>query len=100
MEIKKAIEGIFTGESILFVGSGFSLGATNSNSSNPEIKRSPELSAAMLHACGIKEENATLAKASEVFLADQGADELVDFLKKEFVVSSISPDQEFITSLK
>ena len=100
MDIKKAIEGIFTGESILFVGSGFSLGATNSNSSNPEMKRSPDLSTAMLSACGISDEKATLTKASEVFLADKGPDELVDFLKREFVVSSISPDQEFVTGQK
>lgn len=100
MDIKEAIEGIFTGESILFVGSGFSYGATNSNPKSHDVKGSTELSQALLAECGIPGSTAPLTKASQVFLGRKSERDLVDFLKMEFTMSSISPEHEYITSLK
>lgn len=100
MDIKEAIEGIFTGESILFVGSGFSFGATNSSSKSHEVKGSAELSQALLAECGMPGIVAPLTKASQVYLGRKTERDLVDFLKNEFTMSAISPEHEYITSLK
>ena len=100
MELKKAIEGIFTGESILFVGSGFSFGATNSNPKSSRIKGSSELSNALLAECGMSAKDVSLTKASQVYLQKKSEREFMEFLQREFTMSSISPDQEFISSLK
>lgn len=100
MDIKEAIESIFTGESILFVGSGFSFGATNSNPKSPDVKGSADLSQALLAECGMSGSTAPLAKASQVYLRKKTEGELVEFLKKEFTMSTISPEHEYITSLK
>ncbi|MBQ4508667.1 MAG: SIR2 family protein, partial [Paludibacteraceae bacterium] len=99
MDIKEAIEGIFNGESILFVGSGFSFGATNSNPVDDKMKSSTSLSDLLLGECGVNQKGVDLTKASQIYIARHSADELVNFLKKEFVVSSISDDQKFITSM-
>lgn len=100
MDIKEAIEGIFTGESILFVGSGFSFGAKNSHESDNSIKSSSDLSKALLSECGIKQDGVSLTKASTVYIERQGADRMTQFLKKEFCVSSISPDHEYLLGYK
>lgn len=99
MDIKEAIEGIFNGESILFVGSGFSFGATNSNPVDDKMKSSTSLSDLLLGECGVNQKGVDLTKASQIYIARHSAEELVNFLKKEFVVSSISDDQKFITSM-
>lgn len=100
MKLENAIEGIFTGESVLFIGSGFSFGATNSNPKSPLVKSSTELSNALLAECGMTGDRIPLTKASQVYLQMKNARDMVDFLKKEFIISSISPEHEYLASLK
>jgi hypothetical protein len=100
MDFEKAIEKIFEGNCILFTGSGFSFGAKNVLSTNPEIKSAPDLALTLNEISDYKTINTDLKKATTAYLQKKSETDLIDVLKQEFTISAISPDHEYIGSLK
>jgi mRNA-degrading endonuclease YafQ of YafQ-DinJ toxin-antitoxin module len=100
MTFEKAIEKIFEGNCILFTGSGFSFGAQNVLPSDSEIKSAPDLAELLYKDSGYGSSNTDLKKAATAYLKKKSVHELIDILKKEFTISKISSDHEYIGSLK
>lgn len=97
MEFQDALSYINLGNCVLFVGSGFSVGATNKEGIRLPVGE--ELSSRLYQACNESSEGGTLTDASELYIEMFGEESLVRFLKKTFSVSSLTQEQILVTSL-
>ncbi|QGY45926.1 hypothetical protein GM418_20285 [Maribellus comscasis] len=100
MTFEKAIEKIFEGNCILFTGSGFSFGAKNILTKASDIKSAPDLAKLLYRDSGYSSSNTDLKKAATAYLKKKSVYDLIDILKKEFTISEISSDHEYIGSFK
>lgn len=97
MELQKAIEYALSGNAILFLGSGASVGAINQN--NETFPVGKELANRLYS--GIDDLN----QAAEFFCEDKenenkdGQQELIEFLKRQFRAKNISEYQKLIPSI-
>lgn len=87
MELQDAIKTIFEGNSLLFTGAGFSLSATNTNGNN--LKSASYLTKELYNQCN-EDNDGDLENAVDIFLEKHGEIKLIDFLKNEFTVSTLS----------
>ncbi len=100
MELKEAIATIFDGESLLFVGAGFSLGAKNACNISSEMKGVKGLLREVERELGLsKGVSNSLSRLSALYIKQRGAIDLINLLKREFQVSEISEDQRNICAL-
>lgn len=99
MELEEAVKHALDGNAILFVGSGFSVGAKNMNSMSFGI--ASDVAARLQAACGYSPEDMTddLSLAAEIFTRQHGPSKLLQFLKREFTCSSTTDSQKLIASL-
>lgn len=99
MDIEQAIVYALDGEAVLFLGSGFSMGAIKADT-HP-FKGAKDLAHDLQRECGIAEEEmvSDLGQASEVFQELKSEHELVDYLIKEFTAIEITPSQKIIGSV-
>lgn len=100
MELTEAIRYAMDGEAILFLGSGFSIGATNKKGDN--LLTASELSKKMCRDLGI-EESGELALTSERYIEDpsvgKGLKNFINFLKNEMLCTNTSDAHDTILSL-
>ena len=100
MNFEEALTYINLGNCVLFVGSGFSIGAKNSN--NTSMKIGLDLAKTFYAECGESSDGGNLQDASNLFIDKFGTTALVNRLKELFTVKefdNITSDQKFITSL-
>ncbi|WP_343632467.1 SIR2 family protein [Fluviicola sp.] len=97
MSLNNAIEKILTGNCLLFTGSGFGYGAKNIQ--DKEFLLGSGLSNLLYQECGITEHDNDLKSASELFLDDRGEHELIEILKREFTLKTITEDHSLIGTL-
>lgn len=90
------LEAILDGNAIVFLGAGFSRGATTVKGSS--IKLGSELSAVLASKCGLPSDT-PLDVAAELFQQDIGTDALIQLLRDEFTVKEVTPIQQAIVSL-
>ena len=98
LSLKEAIESVLAGDAVLFVGSGFSMGAKNSKG---EFKSAKELAHYLLDYCGFPPEDYIddLGSASDVFIEEKGETCLLDIIRDEYFAHEITSDQQFIGGL-
>ena len=87
MKLDEALELALDGHAVLFLGAGFSRGATNWHGSS--LKSAGELAAHLAQKANLSE-NTPLEDASEEFIVQHGEERLVTELKSEFAVSEVS----------
>lgn len=97
MEFKEALSYINLGNSVLFVGAGFSIGAENI--SGTSLPTGEGLAKYFYGKCGESSEGGNLLDASELFIQKFGETAIVDYLKKMFTIKGITSEQKLITSL-
>ena len=99
MNLEQAILYALDGKAVLFLGSGFSIGATKPNKSEFTIAK--PLAHKLLKECGIPDDELfnDLGKASEIYQELKSEHELVDFLREEFTAIGITAAQTLIGSL-
>ncbi len=97
MTIENAIEKLLTGNCLLFTGSGFSFGAKNIQ--DKPLLLGAGLTDLLYKKCGIHEHDNDLKGASELFLDEFGTHDLIELLKNEFTVNSITDSQALIGTL-
>ena len=97
MDINEAIEHVLNGEAILFLGSGFSLGAININ--DEPFAVASDLKARLLRRLSIADSNYDLPTVANHFIKVRGNQELIDFLTKEFTVKETTAYQKIIANL-
>lgn len=99
MDIQEAIRNIIDGEAILFTGSGFSVEAEKADGKGLCTARS--LAHKLLSECGFSEDEYVddLGQASEIYEVEKGSLGLLDFVKREFTATKLTPAQEFIATL-
>lgn len=89
MELKDIINYLFDGDTVLFLGAGFS--RFNTNSKGEKLPLTFELSRGLQLNSGISEEDIddslNVQQTSEYFIEINGATSLVDILKKKFTVT-------------
>lgn len=100
MELQEAIIHAIDGNAVLFLGSGFSVGATKEDGT--EFNTAAPLAHRLLNECGLPKEELVddLGQASEVFVSMRSEHELVDYMRKEYTAVDVSPSQEVIGSIK
>lgn len=96
MDISQAIRYALDGNAVLFLGSGFSMGAIKADTST--FKGAWTLAHDLQKECEIPEDEMTgdLGQASEVFQSIKSEHELVNYLINEFTAVDITPSQECI----
>ncbi len=97
MTFDEAIDRILYKNCILFTGAGFSIGSTNFNNESP--KTAKVLCKLLYDQCGLEQGDDNLMNASELFVDQHGTAKLIDLLKKEYTIKSVSNDQQFIADL-
>ncbi|MCQ2308186.1 MAG: SIR2 family protein [Bacteroidales bacterium] len=97
MEFKEALSYINLGNSVLFVGSGFSIGAENI--SGTPLPTGDGLAKLLYEECGESSDGGNLLDASELYIDKFGALAIVEYLKKMFTIKEITSEQKLITSL-
>ena len=99
MEIREAIIHALDGDAILFIGSGFSLGATNEK--NDKFKTATPLAHKLLKECEFEEKDFIndLGIASRIYQETKGEIDLVEFLRKEYTAIDITSEQELIAQI-
>lgn len=99
MDIQEAIRNIIDGEAILFTGSGFSADAEKSD--GEKLCTASTLAHKLLSECGFSEDEYVddLGQASEIYEDEKGSLGLLDFVKREFTASKLTPAQQFIATL-
>lgn len=99
MELSQAISYALDGKALLFIGSGFSLGASKAN--GDEFKIAKPLAHKLLQECKIPEDEwfSDLGKASEIYQELKSEHELVDFLRGEFSAVDVTEEQKIVGSL-
>lgn len=100
MELQESIIHALDGNAVLFLGSGFSIGAIKEDGT--EFKTAAPLAHKLLAECGLPKEEYVddLGQATEVFVNMRSEHELVDYMRKEYTAIEVSPAQEVITSVK
>src|SRR5436305_42817 len=83
MELKEGVENALNGDSVLFIGAGFSTGAVNIK--GERILRASELASLLTARSGLPSE-LSLEDAAEAFTDRYGDDALISLLKSEFSV--------------
>ena len=83
---------------MLFLGSGFSFGATNSNPKNSQFKGAGTLANMLLDDAGYPSRTNDLRKASSAYLRRKTPEELIALLTQEFHATSISESHDYIGS--
>lgn len=96
MEIKDALFHAFDGNSILFLGAGFSTSATNIR--NNKLKTGTSFSKYLARIIGAPEDMA-LDRLSEYFIKKKGRRALLNELVSEFTVKKTSSSQQIIASI-
>lgn len=96
MDITEALGYAADGGSVLFVGAGFSLGATNARGSS--FITGPKLARFLADRCALPDET-PLEDAAEFFASRFGLDELIKELRREFTVKAVTPVQETLASV-
>lgn len=95
MDINEAINYIFDGEAILFIGAGYSLGAVNQNSEGYVTANG--LKERLGEKLEIKDTSKySLPVISNRFIRKLSEEALIKFLKEEFAVKKYTPSQEII----
>lgn len=98
MNLNRAINHIFEGESLLFLGAGFSRG--NVNNKGNELPLTNKLSKRLQLLSGIEEsdinESLNIQQTSEYYIEKNGRAQLVDLLKEEFTVSESEEWQKLL----
>jgi hypothetical protein len=89
MTTSEIISKIFDGTCMLFLGSGFSFGATNSNPKNFQFKGAGTLANMLLDDAGYPSRTNDLRKASSAYLRRKTPEELIALLTQEFHATSI-----------
>jgi hypothetical protein len=88
MEVDRALEHVLDGDAILFVGAGFSLGATNLR--GEPFKDAKQLAASLGQRAGLGPDF-PLDLVTEQFIAMFGEDELIAELQKEYTAQTVAP---------
>lgn len=96
MDLNRALEYALNGEAVLFVGAGFSVGATNSR--GLPLKTGGRFAEHLATLAGLPKE-LSLDEVSEEFLRDRGKDALLTELRGEFSVQSVAETHERISSI-
>jgi len=98
MNLDDAIKYALEGKAVLFAGSGFSYGAKNIRGEN--IKTGTQLKDYIGDICDIsRDNNYGLSTIAEHFISSKSEEALIDLLKAQFKVSSISKHHEMILSV-
>lgn len=100
MDFSDAIRHILAGEAVLFLGTGFSRGATDLR--GKELLTPSQLADSLYSMSGIPKDewDGDLGQASDLYLGKFGERTLVDLLKDLYTVSSVSDAQKYIGSKK
>lgn len=96
MNIQAAIEHAIDGQSVLFVGAGFSMGATNIIGTPPP--RGGQLAKILSQKVGLPED-LSLQEASESVIEDLGVDALIEELTKLYTVKEVASHHRTICQL-
>lgn len=96
MNLEQALENAAIGDGVLFLGSGFSVGATNAK--NQSFKTGGALAKYFAARCGLPDET-PLEDAAEIFARKFGVDDLIKELRREYTVKHISPHHQVIATL-
>lgn len=94
--LRQAIDTVDDGRSILVLGSGYSLGATNSLGENMPL--ASQL-AAMLAKEIDEDEGTGLEEISGLYVELNGSEKLFEFLKKQFTCAAFSAEQKVIANV-
>ncbi|MFL5766182.1 MAG: SIR2 family protein [Bacteroidia bacterium] len=99
MVLETAIEKILSGRAILFTGSGFGYGAKNILDNN--LLLGSDLTNYLYEMVGINkdEHDNDLKNASELFVDGFGVHKLIELLKEQFTVKSITEEHNLIGTL-
>ena len=99
MTLNEAINIILDGEAVLFVGSGFSIGASKED--NTEFKTAIPLAHELLRQCGYDESEYIddLGQASEIYQDEKSEHELVEYLVKAYTAMDVTDAQTTIACL-
>ena len=97
MELQEAIEHALRGNAILFVGSGFSLGAKKPDGSY--IKNVPELISQLCQAVYGENQNVSLPDVALDYCNEFGEQKTLSYIKQEFTVSDTTDAQKGICAL-
>ncbi len=100
MDLKQAISYLLSGETVLFLGSGFSAGAIKAD--GKEFSTATPLAHKLLKESGFAPEDYIndLGAASEIYQDVRGEHKLVEFLRNEYSAVKITESQKYIGSLK
>ena len=98
MTTPEIISKVFDGTCMLFLGSGFSFGATNSNPKDSQFKGAGTLANILLDDAGYSSKTTDLRKASSAYLRKKTPEELIALLKQEFHATSISASHDYMGS--
>lgn len=100
MDLSDAIKHAIDGDAVLFLGSGFSIGATNVNNQEGFFSATG-LAHKLQELCGYDPIEFTdeLGEAAELYLNKFSAENLLHLLENQFTVSSTSATQQTIASL-
>lgn len=100
MDLQESIIHALDGNAVLFLGSGFSIGATKEDGSM--FKTAAPLAHKLLGECGLSKDEFVddLGQASEVYLNMKSEHELVDYMRKEYTAVDVSPAQQIIAGVK
>lgn len=97
MEFEEALSYINLGNSVLFVGSGFSVGATNM--SHMEMTTGLKLAKIFYDECNESSDGGNLQDASDLYMQKFGINAFLTRLKELFTIEKITDEQKFVTSL-
>lgn len=99
MDISEAIIHALNGDAVLFLGSGFSVGA-NKTSGEPFLTAKP-LAHQLLSMCGYSEDEMVddLGQAAQLYIAIHSESSLLDYLRNEFSAVDTTQAQQIIASL-
>ena len=91
MEIQESIMHALDGNAILFLGSGFSIGAIKEDGT--VFKTAAPLAHKLLAECNLPKDEFVddLGQASEVFVNMKSEHELIDYMRKEYTAVDVSP---------
>ncbi|RRD61434.1 SIR2 family protein [Tannerella forsythia] len=96
MSLQNAIDLIFEGNCILFTGAGASLMAVNIKEEN--LKTAKQLTDLLYDKCGLQSDN-NLSYAVDEYIEQHGEHELIQLLKEQYSVRTISEEQEILGSV-
>ena len=99
MELREAIIHALNGNAILFLGSGFSIGATKEN--NGLFQTAGSLAHKLLKECGFKDDELIedIGSASMVYQKEKGEHGLVEFLRNEFTAIESTDEQNTVAQI-